>query len=603
MTEETKGVRWDLTSYFPEFQGPEMKEFRKKLEEELKELLEKAGELGDLTAETADDWEAVLVQAEELVSRYSHIGSYVGCLGAAHSDRDDYAQEEASLSRLGAEFGKLGVELQRAVKEVDDATFDAFVAREELAPIAYTIQRTRESARYTMSPAEEKLAAELGVDGLHAWGRLYDKISGSLEFDMIYPDGRKERLPISQWRALMSNADRRVGRAAFDGGNRSWAGLEDVCAAALNALSGTRLTLNRLRGREHFLDPSLFQSGMTKETLDAMYTAIHEHIDVGRSIFRTKARSMGREGIWFFEREAPLIVEDATTLSWEQGVDMVRGSFGKAYPGLAAFFGDCLEKRWIESEVRAHKRPGAFCTGSPVTREQRVYMTFNGTLGDVRTLAHEVGHAWHSHLLRDLRPSARRYPMTLAETASTFGEQILAEGILADEGVPDSAKLSMLDADLSSAAVMLLDITVRFAFERTFHEERAKGELSAARFRELMVEAQREVFGDALMPDGEDPLFWVSKLHFYISGVTFYNYPYTFGFLLTRALYARMQEEGAAFLPKYEEFLRLSGSDTVENVVRRSIGGDTTKPEFWTASIRSLEAPIARYRDLLAARA
>ncbi|MFC1679768.1 M3 family metallopeptidase [Elusimicrobiota bacterium] len=251
------------------------------------------------------------------------------------------------------------------------------------------------------------------------------------------------------------------------------------------------------------------------------------------------------------------------------------------------------------SESRGGKRPGAFCTGSPVINEQRVFMTFNGALGDVTTLAHEVGHAFHGHLLRDLRPGAREYPMTLAETASIFGEHILAEGIYEDKEIGDDAKLLMLDGDLSGAAVLLLDITTRFEFEKKFHEERQKGEVSVTRLKELMVEAQRRIFGDALEEGGEDPYFWASKLHFYITDVTFYNFPYTFGFLMAKALFNLFKKEGAPFLPKYRDFLRLTGSDTVEGVARRSIGADVGDPAFWDESIRSLERPLKLYKKLL----
>ena len=578
MSEQRQGVAWDLTSYFPEFNGPEMTDFREAIDGDLEALTARAAELDVLSAETADAWEGVLLDAEDLRARTSHLFSYVGCLTATHTDNDEYAREDASLGLLEAKLGKFGVEVLRALKDVPDDVFETFVARDRLAPVEYSIRRSRREAARTMSPAEERLAADLAVDGIHAWGRLYDKVSGTLEWDMIRPDGKRERLPISRWRALMSDADREVGRAAFEGGNRSWAQIEDVCAACLNGISGTRLTLNARRGLDDYLEPALFQARLSRATLEGMYQAIEENIEFAREIFRVKANAMGRDGIWFWEREAPLPAtgDDDTLITWDDGVEMVGGAFAGAYPELGSYFRSMLDKRWIESEARGGKRPGAFCTGSAYSREQRVFMTFNGTLSDTHTLAHEVGHAWHGHLLRDMRVPARSYPMTLAETASTFGEQILTEGILESTDVPDSAKLAMLDSELSSAAVMLLDITVRFRFERKFHDERSSGELSAARFRELMVETQREVFGDVLLPGGEDPLFWASKLHFYISGVTFYNFPYTFGFLLTRALYSRYREQGDAFLGEYEEFLRLTGSDDVEGVVAKSIGGDTT---------------------------
>ncbi len=592
-----QGVTWDLTSFFPEFNCLEMLDFKRKLGSEISQLQAEASGLGALAEDSAPQWENVVLQTEDLAARLTHLYSYIACLKSAHADVEEYAQEEGALMRMLAEFEKLEVELLHAFKGASDDAFNAFLARESLAPVAHPLRKLREKALHTMSREEERLAADLNVDGFRAWSRLYTRMSGKLE--MLYPDGRKELKPISQWRALMSDADREIGRAAFEGGNKAWQSVEDICATALNAISGTRLTLYKHQGIDHYLDKALFQASITRETLDAMYQAIHDNIEIGREILRTKASHMGRSGIWWFEREAPLPLEDSKLLAWEQGTEMAERSFAATYPALAQYYRFFLDSKWIESEMRPNKVPGAFCTDSPVTKEQRVYMTFNGTLGDVTTMAHEVGHAFHSHILRGLRPMAQEYPMTLAETASIFAEHILAEGIYQDEGIGQTQKLEVLDKDLCGAAVLLLDITVRFEFEKAFHEERQNGEVSVSRLKELMVAAQRRIFGDALLEGSEDPLFWASKLHFYNTGVSFYNFPYTFGFLLARALYNLFRQQGASFLPQYEEFLLLTGSDTVENVVRRSIGEDISQPAFWAQAIQSLEEPLAQYKELL----
>ena len=601
METEKQGVQWDLTGYFPAFNGPEMIKFKTKLSADIKTLQKKAAKLAPLSAKTAGDWEKLLLAAENAETRLGHISSYVSCLEAAHTDKDIYSAENAKLSSLFAEYSKFGVDMLRAFKNVPEKVFAAFIKREKLKGAEHSLRRVREAAKRTMSPEEEKLAADLGVDGFQSWERLYNKISGKLMFDMNWPDGRQERLPISRWRALMADSDRRVGRAAFEGGNKAWAGIEDSCAAALNALAGTRFALYRRRGIKHFLDQTMFGAGIKRSTLDAMYAAVHKNLEPVREILRVKAAAMDRKGIAFFEREAPLPLKDSGLYTWEEGSDKVQAAFGRVYPALGQYYKDFLGKRWLESEARGGKRPGAFCTGSNLTREQQVYMTFNGALGDVNTLAHEMGHAWHSHLLKAMRPWATEYPMTLAETASIFGEHLLAEGIQADPGVSEAQKLIMLDEYLSGAAVTILDITTRFEFEKAFYEERQKGEVSVARLKELMTAAQKRIFGDALEPGGEDPLFWASKLHFYMAGVSFYNFPYTFGFLMAATLFRKFKDEGPAFLPKYEAFLRLTGSDTVENVAKRSLGADIGKPAFWETAIKGLAEPLARYKKLLEA--
>src|SRR4029079_5448488 len=253
---------------------------------------------------------------------------------------------------------------------------------------------------------------------------------------------------------------------------------------------------------------------------------------------------------------------------------------------------------WTDWEPRVGKRPGGFCTSSMLSKESRIFMTYNQALGDVLTLAHESGHASHGFLMRETRPFARSYPMTLAETASTFAEQILINGSFDDPGVGAEFKAVMLDIELGHGAVYLLDIPVRYQFEKAFYEERVSGPLNVSRLKELMVETQRLVLGEVLENGGEDPYFWASKLHFYITGLTFYNFPYTFGYLLSRGLYNMFTREGATFIPKYEEFLRLAGSDTAENIVRKTVGADLQKPEFWAESIRSLEQPLIELQAL-----
>ena len=606
--DRAQGVVWDLGSFFPAFGGPEMRAFKERLAADVAALQAGAATAGSLNAATAERWEAIVLRLEDVEARLGHITAYIECLGAADAANEAYSREEAALARIGAEAEKAEVDLLHAFKEASEADFAVFAGRERLASAGHRLRRLRRRALHTMSREQEKLAADLAVDGLHAWGRMYNTLTGKLDFEMKWPDGRSndrskgrvERLPMAQWRALMSASDREVGRAAFEGGNREWARVGDVCGFAINAIAGNRLTLNRYRRHAHYLEPALYQAQVDRETLEAMYAAIHANVELPRRIFKAKAAALGRAGIWWFEREAPLLLEDSGQVDWPDGAAMVGRSFRRVYPGLADYFDRALEQRWIESEKRGGKRPGAFCTGSDVSNEQRVYMTYGGVLRDVSTLAHEVGHAWHGWLMRDLRPMARGYPMTLAETASVFAEQILAEGVADDPGISDTQKLLSLDGGLCDAAIMLLDITVRYEFERAFHDERASGEVGVSRLKELMVEAQRRVWADALLPGGEDPWFWASKLHFYITGTTFYNFPYTFGFLLAMALVARFRAKGAAFLPDYERFLRLTGSGSAEEVVKQALGRDIRSQEFWAEGIQALEEPLARYESLLA---
>jgi oligoendopeptidase F len=594
-------MSWDLSSYFPEFNGPEMRRFKDGLAHDIASLKAEAAALPPLTTESAASWERIFLRHEDILQRMSHLGSYISCLASSDARNESYLKEEAELLGTRAELGKLRVEFLRAIKETAEETFTLFVARPALDGAQNYLNRMRQEARRAMTPEKEVLATELSVDGIQAWGRLYDTVSSKLEFDMLCSDGSRHRVPVSQRRSLLEDPDRRVRKAAFEGGNAAWQSIEDMAAAALNAIAGTRLTLNRHRRVDHFLEIALFQASITRKTLDAMFEALFSRLEVPRKILRFKAKLLDRPSLAWFDVGAPPELIGQEKLSWEKATSLVGKSFERAYPALGKFFEQqIIGRSWVDWEPRTGKRPGGFCTSSMLTKESRIFMTYNQSLGDVLTLAHESGHAYHGAIVRDIRPYGRGYPMTLAETASTFGEQVLMNGILDDPTISSAQKALILDIEIGHGAIYLLDIPVRYEFEKAFYEERDGGPLSVSRLKQLMVDTQRKIFGDVLEVGGEDPYFWASKLHFYITGITFYNFPYTFGYLLSRALYGMFKKDSAEFLPKYEEFLRLAGAEPVEKLVQETIGRDIEQPQFWAEAIDSLEEALARLEMLVA---
>jgi len=351
-----------------------------------------------------------------------------------------------------------------------------------------------------------------------------------------------------------------------------------------------------------FLSEPLFDGGMSRATLEALFEALRSERELSLRGLRAAARVQGTP-LHFCDLEAPQMpAPEGLKISWDDACGIVRRSFRTAYPALGDFFDEMLASRWIEAQPRAGKRPGAFCTDSHVTGQQRVFMTYHGTINDVVTLAHEVGHAWHSHLLKDERPLVSSYPMPLAETASNFGEMILLSGLERDPSSSPALLAYLLDQQINRAHAYLVNIPMRFAFEKSFYEARGNGEVSPSGLRGLMEAAQREWYGDTLADDGLDPMFWASKLHFFISGLSFYNFPYVFGYLLSMGLFARFQAEGAGFLPVYETFLRRTGSADCEEVVRGTLGAEITDASYWAATIRSLEPQVAAYEKLAAGR-
>ncbi|MCB2154512.1 M3 family oligoendopeptidase [bacterium] len=592
-------VQWDLTSYFPEFDGPEYKAHVEKLEEDIDQMGKDAQALKEITTENTDQWAELICRDEEITCNFSHWASYIGCLNSADSRNEDYKREQARMSRIGAQYRKAGVPIMAALRDVTDDAFEKLVSHPSMETARFSMERGRIDAKRTMDPELEMLAADLSVDGMSAWGRLYNDLAGRLEFEMKKPDGSTEMVPMAQRRSLLEDPDPAVRKAAFVGSNKAWQDVEHVAAACLNGIGGWRLTLNEKRGIDHFLDVAMFQSATEQKTIDQMWDVISRNRDVAWEYLRTKAKLIGRDKLGFQDIGAPLPLKDARRFSWKEGTQMVFDAFNDFYPELAQFTKMMLDEKRVESEKRPGKRPGAFCTSSYKTKESRVFMTYGGSLGDIQTLAHELGHAFHNWVMRDIRPFARSYPMTLAETASTFAESVLCSGIIDSDSTTDMMKAQLLNTQLDHAAVFMCDIHMRYIFEKMFYEERQKGELSVSRIKELMLKAQRETFGDILNEDEMDPMFWASKLHFYITGVTFYNFPYTFGYFFSRGIFSRAKAEGASFLPKYEQLLRLTGSDVSEGVAKRSIDVDLTGPAFWEETIEGIRADLAKFQEVV----
>lgn len=587
--------RWSLESWFSTFGAPDYTDFKAALVRDVEDLMTQAAALGIDTIEMA----RVINALESLSDRLGHLSAYLGCLSADDANNEAVKADEAWISTLEAESTKLMASLRSALAALTDDSFEVLLAYPSLKNAGHAVKRMRHEGQHQMKSEMEALAADLNVNGLHAWGRLYDTLTGKMEFEMTFPDGHKEIVPMSRRRALMSEPDRKLREAAFNDGQKPFNDHAVTLAAGLNGIAGTRLSLYSRRGLPHFLDTPLFDGAMSRKSLDAMLEAIHTHIDLPRRALRKAAKLQGTSALHYFDLEAPQIAApDEKELTWDEACATVDQAFTSAYPKLGDYFREMLAQRWIEAQPRAGKRPGAFCTGSQLKHEERVYMTFHRTVHDMVTLAHEVGHAWHSCVLRPARSFAANYPMTLAETASNFGEMILLNGLMTNPGITEATKAYLLDQEMLRAHAYLINIPMRYEFEKAFYTERASGEVSVSRLSGLMNEAQQKLYGDTLLDGGTDPMFWASKMHFFISGISFYNFPYVFGYLLSQALFARFKAEGAAFLPRYEAFLSMTGSATCEEVVKQSLGEDITQPEFWATALKAIEPTLTAYEAL-----
>ncbi|MCF7494949.1 M3 family oligoendopeptidase [Vibrio sp. L5-1] len=533
----------------------------------------------------------------------STINTFANC----HASVDaTHTEAKALLGRVA----KLNSEMSQAFSPYEDTLIHAepefidAVLEHESADVAgqrFAIESSRKLSSSRLSVAEEQLLAAMKVDGRDGWGRLYDNLTGSLKLSLKL-DGEDEALGFSQAASLLYGSE-------FDKQEPAWRAVQGAMkthqesfASILNALAGWRLTENKKRSKisdVHFLDPSLHGSRIVPETLDTMMSVAKANRAVGQKAGLLMARVHGLDEMKPWNHLAampPLGDSESKVYPFDEAIDVIKTAFAEVNPEMADFVALMVENGWIDAAPAANKRLGAYCTKFAATRTPLVFMTWNGSRSDLMTLAHELGHAFHNWVMKDMPLCKTRYPMTLAETASIFAENIVRDHLL-QQAQTRNEKLEMLWEELSSSLALMVNIPVRFEFEKAFYEQREQGELTAKQLCDLMETTWKDWYGDAMTE--ADPYFWASKLHFSISQVSFYNYPYLFGYLFSKGVYAQRDAKGEKFYGDYVSLLRDTGSMMAEEVVQKHLGMDLTQADFWQQSIDMVKVQIDEFERLL----
>ncbi len=463
---------------------------------------------------------------------------------------------------------------------------------EAAAQHAGPLARLAERAAHQMSEREEDLYAELGVTGSGSWERLHADVTSQLQTEVTFPDGRVERLGMAAVRNLCSNPDPAVRRAGYDAELAAWPQIAVVTAAAMNAIKGEAIAVNRRRHWASPLDASLFANSISRATFDAMHRAVLDSLGDFRGWMRTKARLLGDHGpLPWWDLFAPVPGADRA-VGWHEGLTSVRNAFATFSPQLAALVDRAIDDRWIDAEPRPGKVGGAFCLDVAADRSL-VLLNWSGSLESAAVTAHELGHAYHNVQLADRTPLQRMLPMALAETASIFCETLVLEaGLGALQGVD---RLGLLDANLQAATMVVVDIHSRFLFESEVFERRRTHTLGVHELNEMMGAAQAEAYGDGLDQATAMPHMWVQKPHYY--GAHFYNWPYTYGLLFGLGLFARFGEDPERFRAGYDTMLSRAGMDSGEELAR-AFGFDVTDEAFWVDSLDVLRRRIADHAAL-----
>ena len=559
-----KEKRWNLAPIYPAVDSPEFNADLEKLKAMLKEF---RAEL-----ESAKPCLAKLVDMENEMSDISEtLGSYAYCNVSVNTT------DKAAVNALN-KVEELGMD-----EAVCSTLFTSFVAEHKDEVDAYCkdhpdyrfiFDEIAEEAKHQMPKELEELAADLMRSGSDAFGRLQETISSSACAEL---DGEKKT--VIELRALATNPDREVRHKAYEAELKVWKEHEIAFCYALNGIKGTSLSLEKRRNWESPIDRSCAGARISRKTLDALIGTLEKNLPMFRSYLKTKAKMLGLKKCAFYDLFAP-VGKASMNYTYEQAREIVMKQYGAFNPAMGEFAANAFDNNWIDPFPRAGKTGGAYDIYMPKIKESRVFANFDGTYDGVSTFAHELGHAWHDHVVSVKPALLRSYPMTLAETASIFSEFIVFKGAV--EQADEQQKIAIIEQFVQGACQVCVDILCRFYFEREIFEKRREGELMPDEMCEIMIDCQKKTYGDGLDEKLLHPYMWAVKGHYYSTGFSFYNYPYAFGQLFGLGLYNRSTKEKSdrPFYEKYNALLSLTGQLSAEDVAA-SAGIDITDPAFW----------------------
>lgn len=579
-------TNWDLTVLYKDFDDPAFKADLGGLDASIAALTEAiAAPCEDEAAKLT----ALVGQVEALSMTFERLMLMVELTLSVDAQNKPANAAMAPLMRSAMLMEQANNALGRYLSKLENLS-ELVHSNETLSARAFALLEMAENAKHQLPEALEEPVMKMQLSGGQAFSHLRDKLDATLTVDY---DGKA--IPLSAARAKAYDADADVRRKAYDAELAAYKKIEIPMSYCLNNIKAEGETMAQLRGYKGVLDMALAHSRMDEKTLDAMWTAIREALPELREYFKAKGRLLGHEnGLPFYDLFAP-VGHASRTYTVEEARALLLDLFGRFCPEMGDMMRAAFDEGWIDMYPREGKSGGAFCAGYYEKNISRVMTNFAGSASDVSTLAHELGHAFNNRMLRHKPLMMNDTPMPLAETASTFNETLLIAQLLKD-ATPEE-ELTLLDSCLVEQTQTMVDIYSRFLFEQKVVAAQADHALDVDELKETMLWAQDQSYGDGLDPAFRHPYMWACKSHYYSPNVHFYNFPYAFGGLFARGLYARYEQEGEAFVPVYCDLLSRFGSDTIANVTA-SVGIDVTTPDFWRSAVESVLVQVRRFVEL-----
>ncbi|MBS4955910.1 M3 family oligoendopeptidase [Clostridium sp.] len=586
-------LNWSLKELYPSFESEEFKI-------DMDKLTSKINEVNEWANETIKDNNDILVKLEEYIKRYSKLTELISKIGAFIQLSISVNTKDTEALRYSDIFEKklthiveASTKIERYISNIDN--IECIIEKSELLKAhEYILKSIVEQSKYLLSDKEESIIANMKNTGSNAWSKLKDNLISSLMVEIKENDEVKE-YPLTVVLNMAEAKSEKVRKKAYEAEIASYKKVEEGVAAALNGIKGEVLTVCDFRGYKSPLEKTLLDSRMDEESLNAMLDAMKESLPVFRKYLRRKAEMLGhKNGLPFYDLYAPVSNADMK-FTYDEGAKFVVKNFRTFSDNLGDFAQKAIDNNWIDVEPREGKVGGAFCAGLHFIGESRILLNYGGSFGDVVTMAHELGHGFHGECLKNETILNSDYPMPIAETASTFCETIIKKAAI-KEADKDEA-LAILEAEICDCTQVIVDIYSRFLFEKSVFEARKESALTVEQIKELMLKAQREAYGDGLDSEYLHPYMWAWKPHYYDADYNYYNFPYAFGLLFAKGLYAEYLNKGDSFTSEYERLLSITGKNKIADITKE-VGIDIHNKEFWRNSLKTIEEDIEKFIEL-----
>ena len=568
---------WTLEDLYPSFESQEFKQ-------DVEAYKALKGKFESLPLEDSIEGITQVVKLlEESTVLTGRLYNYIHLTLATDTTHETATQVEVQLAGVSADLQATYAKVSKFLGTIQtDITTDPF-----LAEYRYYFEEAKKDATHLLSDELEEVLAKMSISGGKAWSQLFDFMWSSAQGEY-----KGEVVTLSEIRGKAYDSDAEVRKSAYEAELKMYDAIKEPIAFSLNHIKKEVLTTSQLRGFESPLAHTLEASRMSRETLDALLEAIREYLPNFRKYLRHKAALLGHEnGLPFYDLFAP-VGNSSRTFTVEESKDYLIENFKTFSADLAEMTEEFFDKHYIDFYPRKGKVGGAFCANLPMIKQSRVLTNFTGSLSDVVTLAHELGHAYHGLHIENHRPLNQDYSMPVAETASTFNENIIMNTAIKEAS--DEEKIALIESQLQDTTQIIVDIYSRYLFESAVFENREQSFMFSKDLEEMMLSAQKEAYGDGLDQSYLHPYMWACKPHYYSTGLSFYNFPYAFGGLFSKGLYAIYQEQPEGFVEKYQELLRATTVSSVEDTAK-VLGVDVSTPEFWKKALAEVAESIEAF--------